>query len=198
MSKIKRRSFLKYTSAGASFLAVDRLFGNLFAAQSTFERGGYADRCTEKRVKGVPTTCTGCFAHCGMVAYVADGQLMKMSGNPAHPVNKGTLCMTGEASVYKLYDPERVTKPLVKAGKRGQNRWKEVTWEAALAIAAENIKAKGNRGVVLETLGGSSEHGKQGIPLKHRRRDACLPRLCRLPKPRNGASGYVRGPLRPA
>ena len=38
MSKIKRRSFLKYTSAGASFLAVDRLFGNLFAAQSTFEK----------------------------------------------------------------------------------------------------------------------------------------------------------------
>ncbi len=156
MSKIKRRSFLKYTTAGASFLAVDRLFGNLFAAQSTFEKGGFADRCTEKRAKGVPTTCTGCFAHCGLVAYVADGQLMKVSGNPAHPVNKGTLCMTGEASVYKLYDPERVTKPLVKAGKRGQNRWKEVTWEAALGIAAENIKAKGNRGVVLETLGGSS------------------------------------------
>lgn len=157
MSKIKRRSFLKYASAGASFLAVERLFGNLFAAQSTFERGGYADRCTEKRVKGVPTTCTGCFAHCGMVAYVADGQLMKVSGNPAHPVNKGTLCMAGEASVYKLYDPERVTKPLVKAGKRGQDRWKEVSWDAALAIAAENIKAKGNRGVVLETLGGSSD-----------------------------------------
>jgi thiosulfate reductase/polysulfide reductase chain A len=157
MSKIKRRSFLKYTSAGASFLAVDRVFGNLFAAQSTFEKGGYVDRCTEKRVKGVPTTCTGCFAHCGMVAYVADGQLMKISGNPAHPVNKGTLCTAGQASVYKLYDPERVTKPLVKAGKRGQNRWKEVTWEAALAIAAENIRAKSDRGVVLETLGGSSD-----------------------------------------
>ena len=105
----------------------------------------------------MPTTCTGCFAHCGLVAYVADGQLMKVSGNPAHPVNKGTLCMTGEASVYKLYDPERVTKPLVKAGRRGQNRWKEVTWDAALGIAAENIKAKGSRGVVLETLGGSSD-----------------------------------------
>jgi thiosulfate reductase/polysulfide reductase chain A len=157
MSKIKRRSFLKYTTAGASFLAVDRLFGNLFAAQSTFEKGGYADRCTEKRVKGVPTTCTGCFAHCGLVAYVADGQLLKVSGNPAHPVNRGTLCMTGEASVYKLYDPERLTKPLVKVGKRGQDRWKEVTWDAALSIAAENIKAKADQGVVLETLGGSSD-----------------------------------------
>jgi thiosulfate reductase / polysulfide reductase chain A len=156
MRKLRRRDFLKYSAAGASIFAANHFFGDLFAS-TTFEKGCYADRCTEKRVKGVPTTCTGCFAHCGLVAYVLDGQLMRAAGNPAHPVNKGTLCMAGQASIYKLYDPERVTKPLVKAGKRGQDRWKEVTWDEALAIAAENIKAKADQGVVLETLGGSSE-----------------------------------------
>ena len=131
MSKmVERRGFLKYSAAGGAALALSHLLGPLLTAGETEERP-FIDRCTGKQVKGIPTTCTGCRANCGLIAYVRDGQLLKIGGNPAHPVNKGTLCLVGQAGLYTLYDPERVVKPLVRVGKRGQGRFVPATWDEA-------------------------------------------------------------------
>src|SRR3990172_924560 len=121
--KIRRRTFLKYTAAGAGALALYELAGPALTANETAERP-WVDRCTGRKVTGITSACAGCGAGCGIVAYVRSGQLVKVGGNPAHPVNGGTLCLVGQASVYTLYDPERVLKPKVRIGKRGQNRWK--------------------------------------------------------------------------
>ncbi len=156
MSKMmERRGFLKYSAAGGAALALSHLLGPLLTASETEERP-FIDRCTGKQVKGIPTTCTGCRANCGMVAYVRDGQLLKIGGNPAHPVNKGTLCLVGQAGLYTLYDPERVVKPLVRVGKRGQGRFVPASWDEALDMIAGKMKRHSGRGVVLETQGGSS------------------------------------------
>jgi thiosulfate reductase/polysulfide reductase chain A len=72
-------------------------------------------------------------------------------------VNKGTLCLVGQAGIYNLYDPERVLKPRVRIGKRGQNRWKEISWDEAIATLSEKIKHLKGKGLILETRGGSSE-----------------------------------------
>lgn len=156
MSKVmERRGFLKYSAAGAGALALSHLLGPLLTAGETEERP-FIDRCTGKQVKGIPTTCTGCRANCGLIAYVRDGQLLKIGGNPAHPVNKGTLCLVGQAGLYTLYDPERAVKPLVRTGKRGQGRFVHATWDEALTLISGKMKRHSGKGVVLETRGGSS------------------------------------------
>lgn len=154
--KIERRAFLKYAAAGASAMALSHYLSPVLTAKQTGERP-YVDRCTGKKVSGILSTCTGCGAGCGIIAYVRDGQLMKIGGNPAHPVNRGTLCLVGEAGIYALYDPERVTKPKVRIGRRGQGRWKEISWDEAVLTLAEKIKYLRGKGLILDTRGGSTE-----------------------------------------
>jgi len=154
--KIKRRSFLKYAAAGASAAALTHYLSPLLTAKQS-EDSPYVNRSTGKKVEGIASTCAGCRAGCGIVGYVQDGQLMKISGNPAHPVNNGTLCLVGQAGLYTAYDPERTLKPLVRVGKRGQGQWKEVSWDEAAAEVAGKLKALQKRGIVLETRGGFTE-----------------------------------------
>ncbi|MBI5695427.1 MAG: molybdopterin-dependent oxidoreductase [Nitrospirae bacterium] len=155
MKTILRRDFLKYTAAGASVMAANSLFGELFA--SSADQGGYyVNRNTGKRVKGIPTTCGGCGAGCGIVAYVQDGVLMKLNGNPAHPVNQGRLCLIGQAGLYAQCDPERLMKPMRRTGKRGEGRWQEISWEDAASEIVKHLKSSTGRKLVVETAGGPS------------------------------------------
>ena len=156
MRRILRRDFLKYAAAGASVAAVDMAVGGLVAPVTGSADAGYVDRSTEKRVKGIPTTCAGCGAGCGLMAYVMDGQLMKLGGNPAHPVNGGRLCLVGEAGIYRYEDPERVLRPLKRVGKRGKDRWKAIGWDDAMSLVADKIRGRGGGTVAVETRGGAT------------------------------------------
>ncbi len=65
----------------------------------------------EDIVPGVPayfsTVCRECPAGCGLVAKNRDGRVIKLEGNPDHPVNAGTLCIRGQAGLQGLYHPDR-------------------------------------------------------------------------------------------
>ena len=76
----------------------------------------------------IPTTCTECPAGCGVLARVRDGRPVKLEGNPDHPINTGGLCMRGQASLARLYHPDRIKTPLIKEGRA----YKEISWDAAL------------------------------------------------------------------
>lgn len=154
MLKLFRRDFLKYTAAGTSVLALDHYMGGLASALTGADKP-YVNRNTGKRVRGIPTTCAGCGAGCGIIAYVHDGVLMKLKGNPAHPVNKGKLCIVGEAAVYSYYDPERITSPMKRTGKRGEAEFKQISWDEAVGILSDRMKASRGK-LVIESRGGHS------------------------------------------
>ena len=53
----------------------------------------------EQLVPGVAswfaTVCRECPAGCGVVARNREGRVVKLEGNPDHPVNEGALCLRG-------------------------------------------------------------------------------------------------------
>src|SRR6478736_5691768 len=59
------------------------------------------------------TTCTECASSCGIVAKTREGRPIKLEGNPDHPLNRGKLCVHGQASILSLYDPDRLHGPLM-------------------------------------------------------------------------------------
>ena len=87
------------------------------------------------------STCAGCSAGCGLLAKVRDGRPIKLEGNPQHPVSRGGLCATGQASILGLYDSQRLQHPL-KNGKKSS--WAEVDRE----IQAELANIRSDRGAV--------------------------------------------------
>ncbi len=85
----------------------------------------------------VVTTCTrDCPSACGLLAHVAGDRVVRLTGNPAHPVNRGAACRKTPAFLRRFYSPERVLTPLRK--RRGS--WVRVSWSEALDEMADRIQ----------------------------------------------------------
>ncbi len=104
-----------------------------------------------ERVEKVATICEMCFWRCGVLASVADGRVIRLEGNPDHPLTRGKLCARGNAGTGLLYDPDRLKYPMLRTGKRGEGRFKRASWDEALDFLASK----------LETL--RAEHGPESV-----------------------------------
>jgi thiosulfate reductase/polysulfide reductase chain A len=137
MNALSRRKFLKIgvgTVAGAAATA-----GALHALQ----KNGALSALAGEPVKGlrkVPTFCDMCFWKCGAIAYVRDGRLWKVEGNPDDPLSRGRLCPRGTGGVGAHYDPDRLRAPLLRKNLRGEEQWVEVTWDEAFDYIAGKMK----------------------------------------------------------
>ena len=109
----------------------------------------------EQLVPGVAawfaTVCRECPAGCGVLARNRDGRVVKLEGNPDHPVNRGGLCIRGQAALQGLYHPDRFSGPQRRDG----SLFKALGWDEAQKALAERLTAarganKG-RGVALVT-----------------------------------------------
>jgi thiosulfate reductase/polysulfide reductase chain A len=83
-----------------------------------------------------------CFWRCGVIAEVAaDGRVVRLEGNPDHPLTQGRLCARGNAGTSLLYDPDRLKYPMLRTGKRGEGQFKRISWDEALDVLAGKLKA---------------------------------------------------------
>ena len=91
----------------------------------------------------VPTVCFNCESACGLLAYVDRDtlEIKKFEGNPKHPGSRGRNCAKGPATINQIYDPERILYPLKRVGKRGEGKWKRISWEDALSEIGEKMNA---------------------------------------------------------
>jgi anaerobic selenocysteine-containing dehydrogenase len=91
----------------------------------------------------VRSTCTLCSSGCGVLIHIEGGRPVKVEGDPEHQASRGALCVRGAASLEYLTSPKRLTRPLMRAGARGEGKWREVSWDEALdAVASGLAKAK--------------------------------------------------------
>src|SRR5712692_5142579 len=93
----------------------------------------------EQLVPGVAawfaTVCRECPAGCGVLARNREGRVVKLEGNPDHPVNHGALCVRGQAALQGLYHPDRFDGPGAPDGRGG----KRLGWEAALKQVSDRL-----------------------------------------------------------
>ena len=73
---------------------------------------------------------------CSWVVEVRDGTAERLSGDPAHPFTRGTLCAKVNHYLERVYHPDRVLHPLKRAGRKGEGRFVRVSWDEALADIA--------------------------------------------------------------
>jgi anaerobic selenocysteine-containing dehydrogenase len=99
--------------------------------------------------------CTECGAGCGTLARVMAGErvverggkqfreriacVKKIEGNPDDAVSAGRLCARGHAALQGIYNPDRLRGPMMRTGERGKAQFKEVSWDEALAAAANGL-----------------------------------------------------------
>src|SRR3990170_6279642 len=134
-----RRQFLRMAGGGTPAAAVAGGIGAANASAS--DRGADVSRTTGRKLESIPTTCQLCQARCGLLAFVHDGRLVKLEGNPEHPNNKGRVCAKGQAAVNLVYNPDRLLYPMKRAGARGEGKWERISWGEALDEIASKLKA---------------------------------------------------------
>jgi anaerobic selenocysteine-containing dehydrogenase len=87
----------------------------------------------------VKSHCRMCHGGCGVLVYTKNGKVAKIAGDPTCPINNGTLCSKGIASVQLAYHPDRLTYPVRRIGAKGSGKWERVSWDVALDTIAERI-----------------------------------------------------------
>jgi molybdopterin-containing oxidoreductase family iron-sulfur binding subunit len=150
-SRMNRRTFLKIASmgsvafaAGCSTKSEDNLFTMVRATDDmvTGKEAWYASTCRE------------CPAGCGVLAKNREGRVIKLEGNGLHPVNRGALCIRGQAALQGLYNPDRLRMPQLKT----DDGWQEIPFYEAEALIRKRAAAAANHGagriaMVTETVG---------------------------------------------
>jgi len=95
------------------------------------------------------TICSICnpVSHCGIDAYVKNGEVVKVEGTKENPHNMGTLCSKGAANRQYLYHPDRIRTPLKRKGSRGAGEFVPISWDEALDTVSERLlKIKAEHG----------------------------------------------------
>lgn len=141
---ISRRRFLQLTGAGAG-LAVGALTLRTTAGRAAAQAVKAAGN-GPLEYKTVPGVCLQCPAGCGILVKVANGRAFKIEGNPANPNNLGKICPKGQMGLQLLYDPDRIRGPLKRAGKRGEGKWVQISWDQAISEVADHLRKLRERG----------------------------------------------------
>jgi thiosulfate reductase/polysulfide reductase chain A len=99
-----------------------------------------------------------CTVRCPIQVTVEDGQVTFLQGNPHVPAMKGAVCPRGAAGSALITDPERPQMPMIRAGARGEGKWRKVSWDEAFDYVADRLKEVkdkyGAKGIALTDRGG--------------------------------------------
>ncbi|MGR3177364.1 MAG: molybdopterin-dependent oxidoreductase, partial [Candidatus Anammoxibacter sp.] len=82
-----------------------------------------------------------CYDTCSIVTTVENGRITKVSGNKDHPVTQGFLCAkVGRYATDIVYSRERIQHPMKRVGKKGEAKFKKISWDEAYDIICEKIR----------------------------------------------------------
>lgn len=134
---LSRREFLVMAASAAGSASVLAGLQKLLQNQAPLPAELVLHTANEEEI--VPGVCLLCPSGCGVLARVADGRLVKLEGNPMHPINLGALCPKGQAAPELVYNPDRLTEPIRQVGERGSGKWETLTWDEAVSIVAQKL-----------------------------------------------------------
>lgn len=100
-------------------------------------------RKEEVGVKYYYTSCGVCGAHCGVIAKVKNGILIEVYGNPNDQHSRGKLCGKGLTAVQQIYNPDRITHPLIRTNpEKGigiDPKFRRIDWDEAIDLVVEKM-----------------------------------------------------------
>ncbi|MDQ0492561.1 molybdopterin-containing oxidoreductase family protein [Paenibacillus brasilensis] len=95
-----------------------------------------------ERANGIfPAVCPlDCPDTCGLLLHKENGKIVKVTGNPDHPITKGAICNKVRNMTERVYDPDRVLYPLKRVGPKGEGKFERISWEEAVDTITGRFK----------------------------------------------------------
>lgn len=95
-----------------------------------------------KQPTGVfPSVCPlDCPDQCGLLVHKQDGKIVKIQGDPNHPVTKGNICNKVRNMTERIYDPKRLKYPMKRTGAKGEGKFERISWDEAIETITSKWK----------------------------------------------------------
>ncbi|RXJ88122.1 thiosulfate reductase PhsA [Arcobacter sp. CECT 8985] len=153
-STYTRRDFLKTTASTAVFAAgTSCMAGKLGSLDSPVFDGSN---------KSVYTYCEMCSSRCQIEAKVEKGKVTFIQGNSNSKGMNTSICARGGSGHSQLYDKQRLVKPLIRVGKRGEDKWMVVSYDEAFNFITKKLnkikKDHGAKSVIFSAKTGEQFH----------------------------------------
>ena len=161
---VTRRRFLKASSAAGGLAAVAS--GISLPFKTTPVAAATSDAVKDE--KRVWSSCTvNCGSRCPLRMHVVDGEIKWVetdnTGDDVYGNHQVRACLRGRSMRRRVYNPDRLKNPMKRIGKRGEGKFKRISWEQAFDEIAGNlkrlIKEYGNESIYINygtgTLGGT-------------------------------------------
>ena len=122
--------------------------------------------------------CAYCAVGCAQLVYAKDGKVIHVEGDPRSPVNQGTLCPKGAATLDLLTSPLRLNHVLYRAP--GSDHWEKKPLDWAMDRIAKLVKqtrdetfvtqlpngTKVNHTLAIGSLGGATLENEENYLIK--------------------------------
>jgi anaerobic dimethyl sulfoxide reductase subunit A len=144
---LTRRSFLKTTAVGAAALGTGGLVSTKEAKAFAYEPYPRDDE--------LQTVVTSCAHNCGsrhmLVAHKKGDVIVRLSTDDGRYQQGGSFgedteaepqlraCLRGRSYRQRLYSAERLLYPMGRVGKRGEGKFKRLSWDEALNYLADKM-----------------------------------------------------------
>ena len=135
---MNRRTFLKIAGMGSISFAL----GCNPPEKKLYSYVQAPDDMVTGKATWYASTCRECPAGCGILAKNREGRVIKIEGNPLHPVNRGKICMRGQAALQAIYNPDRLMHPQL----RDKDGWKGISFSKARALLKNKCMAAAQQG----------------------------------------------------
>ena len=99
---------------------------------------------TQQPPKSTFSACPhDCPSTCALeVHFYPHGDVRRLNGAKDNAYTAGVICAKVARYPERLYHPDRLLKPLRRTGKKGEGRFEEISWDAALDLIAEKFLAE--------------------------------------------------------
>ncbi|HQR30055.1 MAG TPA: molybdopterin-dependent oxidoreductase, partial [Anaeromyxobacteraceae bacterium] len=94
----------------------------------------------------VRATCPfDCPDACGLLVDVEGGRALKVRGDPDHPYSQGSLCPKVNGYERSVHHPGRLQVPMLRDGRKGEGKFRPISWDEAIARIAAGLKDVADR-----------------------------------------------------
>ncbi|UQD52208.1 molybdopterin oxidoreductase family protein [Bacillus methanolicus] len=88
-----------------------------------------------------PSVCSlDCPDQCGLLVHKKDGKIVKIEGDPNHPVTKGNICNKVRNMTERIYDEKRLKYPMKRTGAKGEGKFEQISWKEAIKTITAHWK----------------------------------------------------------
>ncbi len=184
---MERREFLKSTACCGLALAFGGPFVHLPANAAAPRRAAagrawevfYRDRFRASRgdAQGFAFHCSNCQGNCAWKVYAKDGVVTREEQSASYPPTSPDIpdanprgCNKGIIHSRQMYQADRLLYPMQRTGKRGEGKWRRVSWDEAIndiaARVVDTLTRNGLSSLMLHCGTGILSQGRRAGPLR--------------------------------